>query len=107
MAWETRRRGGSYYTRSRKVGGQVVREYIGTGLAAELIAEHDRRAREQRATAAAVWRIERERMDAAEAFLATYCQATDRLVHAELTAAGYHQHKRGEWRRARGQRQEQ
>jgi len=31
MGWETRKRGSSYYCRSKWVDGQVVREYIGTG----------------------------------------------------------------------------
>lgn len=49
MGWETRKRGGRYYTRSRKVGGRVVREYIGTGPIAELIDEQDAAERTERA----------------------------------------------------------
>src|SRR5215212_1642630 len=50
--WERRERGGLYYTKSRKVNGRVIREYVGMGPLAELAAEVDaegRRQREERA----------------------------------------------------------
>ena len=44
MGWEK----GRYYTRSRKVKGRVVREYIGAGRIGELTAELDAIERERR-----------------------------------------------------------
>jgi len=35
MAWERRQRGGRYYTRTRRINGTRVREYVGTGPLAE------------------------------------------------------------------------
>jgi len=102
MAWEQRERGGLYYTRSRKVHGRVVREYIGTGPLAELAAEADARERRRREEEAEAWREERERMEALEAPIEELCEAAELLSEAALYAAGYHRHKRGEWRKRRG-----
>lgn len=101
MAWETRTRGGQYYTRSHRQGGQVVREYIGGGRVGQLYAEMDAIERQERQAKAHAWRRERERRDAIERDLAEYCRRVDELAREYLTAAGYHQHDRGQWRRRR------
>lgn len=99
--WESRKRGGRYYTRSRKVDGQVVREYVGTGPIAEFAAQMDALDRERREEEAAVWREEKERLEALARPVEELCEAAELLVRAALVAAGYHQHKRGEWRKKR------
>jgi hypothetical protein len=106
MAWETRKRGNGrrYYTRSRKVDGRVVREYIGGGERGERAAAADDLSRKRRAVAAADWQRERAGLAETEAQLAEWYAAVEIQVHAALTAAGYHQHSRGEWRRKRGTR---
>lgn len=99
--WEHRARGGLYYTRSRKEGGRVIREYMGTGPLAEISAEMDRIERLEREEEAEARRAERERLDALEGPIEELCEAAEILAHAALVAAGYRQHKRGEWRRKR------
>ena len=47
MSWEVRG-GKKYYTRSRRVDGRVVREYVGGGIAGEYDAELDAEARARR-----------------------------------------------------------
>jgi hypothetical protein len=93
MAWEK----GRYYTRSRKVNGRVVREYVGTGEAAEQVARLDASTRQEREAR----RAARAELAALDAPLDDLAEVTDLLAQAVLVAAGYRRHHRGEWRKRR------
>ena len=107
MGWESRQRGGLYYTRSRKANGRVVREYIGSGVLGRIAAledEHERRRREEQA---AWWKGEQRDLDALQGAVEELSDASDLLVRAALLASGYHQHNRGEWRLRREPKESQ
>jgi hypothetical protein len=99
MGWDR----GRYYIRSRKVNGRVVREYVGTGRVAELAAQLDALEREQRLLDALAVRDEKADLAALEGDMKALSETTDLLARAALLAAGFHRHKRGEWRKRRGQ----
>lgn len=99
MGWD---KGGRYYTRSRRENGRVVREYVGGGRAGELGARLDAIARDKREVERQCDRIQREEVAALDAPLAELNGLIDLLARAALAAAGYRQHKRGEWRKKRG-----
>ena len=105
MAWEKRKRGGRYYTRSRRSpeDGRVLREYVGTGPLAEIVAVSERTKRELAEAERKREKAELERLEALIAPVEELSEAAEILAHAHLIAAGYHRHK-GEWRRARGKR---
>jgi hypothetical protein len=101
MAWEKRERGGVYYTRSRKVNGRVVREYVGGGVLGELAVQMDALKRSQRQEEAQALRDECKRIEGLETSLEELCEAAEVLFRATLLAAGYRRHKRGQWRKKR------
>ncbi|MDA1052703.1 MAG: hypothetical protein O3C40_19790 [Planctomycetota bacterium] len=101
MGWEKDR----YYTRSRKVNGRVVREYIGGGEVGALVAQMDAVERERREWERECWRLEKEEMEAFDSSVAKVCQMADIIAKAAMVAAGFHRH-RGEWRRRRVQEKE-
>ena len=103
VAWEGRKRGGSYYTRSRKVDGRVLREYVGGGIGGQLAAEADRIEREMREVEALKAKREREKLEALAAPVVELCEAAEIIARAHLVAAGYRRYQ-GKWRRAREQR---
>jgi hypothetical protein len=98
MGWEK----GRYYTRSRKVNGHVVREYIGGGELGSLVAQMDEIERERRNLERERWRLEKEEMEAFDDSVAKVCQMADVIAKATMVAAGFHCH-RSEWRRRRVQ----
>ncbi len=97
MAWERRERGGVYYTRSKKVGGRVVRQYIGGGPLGKIAALEDEYQRRRREEDAAYWKEETERLEQDAAFLQELEAVSKILATAHLLAADYHRHK-GQWR---------
>jgi hypothetical protein len=101
VAWEERERGGRYYTRSRREGGRVVREYVGGGLAGERAEEEDRARRELEEAQREREREDIERIKALAAPVLEVSEAAEILARAHLVAAAYHRRK-GEYRRARG-----
>ena len=96
---------GRYYTRSRKVNGRVVREYVGGGAVGALAAEMDAIERERREFERELWRMEKEEIEAFDESVAKVCQMADIIAKAAMVAAGFHRH-RGEWRRRRVQENE-
>jgi hypothetical protein len=101
MGWETRRGQGRYYTRSRKVYGHIIREYVGTGLVAELAAQQDAEARAQRLAERERLQREAARWTAIAAPLKELSHLLDGLIAAAFIISGYHQHHRGAWRKRR------
>lgn len=98
VGWE---RGGRYYTRSRRVNGRVIREYVGSGELAQYIAMLDQCDRAEKAADRALWREEKaqmRRLDESLQQLDTLCALVTR---ATLQTAGYRQHDRGAWRKRR------
>ena len=102
MGWETRKRGGSYYTRSRKIRGRVVREYVGNGFAGKFAADMDAEERANRQGRAKALREERICLEAADAPVIMLCEVVESLARGTLILAGYHRHHRGKWRKKRG-----
>jgi len=88
-----------YYYRARKVDGRVVKEYVGHGPLSEAMVAQDELARvERRAAAEARGRRQSQLNDLDRAVDAAGA-SIETLFRASLTAAGYHRHHRGEWRR--------
>lgn len=103
MAWEKRKRGGPYYTRSRKVNGRVVREYLGSGVLGGIAARMDAEERQRREEEKVAWREERERLEEFVGLVDELCEGAETIARAALLTAGFRRHKRGEWRRQRDQ----
>lgn len=101
MTWETRDRGGLYYTRTHRINGRKVREYVGTGLIGELAALEDEDRRLQREQARRAWEAEQAPIYQREGNLVALDATCRRLVEVALENAGYYNHK-GEWRRKHG-----
>jgi hypothetical protein len=100
MGWESRG-GRAYYYRGRRAGGRVVKEYVGAGPAADLVARHDALARDRRQAEAEAARRTADELAALDAAVAPLDELTDLVARAALLSAGYHRPNRGPWRKRR------
>jgi hypothetical protein len=100
MGWDK----GRYYTRSKKVNGRVVREYLGTGPSAQIFAEMDELRRLKREGEREERKAVQAEIDALDAPLNELNELADLAARAVLLNAGYRQHHRGAWRKSRGRR---
>jgi hypothetical protein len=101
MAWERRERGQPYYYRSRREGGRVVKDYVGAGEVAEIVAHVEESVRRRREEEAARWQEELTCLTVLASPVAELCGTAEILARACLVSAGFRRHK-GEWRRRRG-----
>ena len=107
MAWERRQHGGLYYTRSRRVGGRVHREYIGGGEWGAAMAAIDEADRSRRESERVRWQEELEKLGKIDLDFEEGDTICVLLMKDALEIAGFHQHHRGEWRRCREEKGEE
>ena len=101
MGWETRN-GRQYYYQKVREGDKVISRYIGSGETAHLIADFERLTTNSLQAMAVLQKTEAEEQKQQEIELDAHCSAVEAMFRQAMTAAGYHQHNRGEWRKQRG-----
>ncbi len=103
MSWESRKSGGRYYTRSKRINGQIIREYVGGGLAGELAAAMDQEERSERESQVQELRKTRTLNADLDLTLCGYFQTVNTVSNWLMLAAGCHRPKR-QWRKKRDHR---
>ncbi len=104
MAWQMYRTSGPYYTRSVRRGGKVVKEFYGKGPAAELAAQLHAAERDRRKQQREDRKAQLQQQLQVRRPITDFCVEAELLTRARLIAAGWHLHKRHEWRRRCGTR---
>lgn len=79
-----------------------MKEYVGAGEGAELIAGAEEAARQAERTRLESEKAGRQRLEAFDREIDAACEAIELVARAALVEAGYRQHNRGEWRLRRG-----
>src|SRR5436190_22052494 len=87
MGWD-RQGSRRYYSRSRKVGGRVIREYVGAGQVGEAAQLQDQQRRQQRQRQRDRELQQRQQVLEPDRALDAFADRVDTLVAAALYAAG-------------------
>ena len=102
------RNGRPYAYRSKRVGGRVVCEYMGSGKLAALRAERDQFFHDITATLSTLenghWRDVEDEANEVDQELARLTSQALGAATVLLERSGYHRHHRGQWRKRRAQR---
>lgn len=106
MAWETRSGSGRYYTRSQRVNGRIVREYVGQGPIAEFVHQMDIEERLERDATRKAFEAVQCRDAERDKQLDSFIELSEAVASGLLILAGYHLHKHGNWRKRNEQNQE-
>jgi hypothetical protein len=101
MTWEFRPHRRPVYTRSLRANGRRIRQYFGSGPAAEAAAEEDARRRAEREAEAERVHNNQAQHEPLDELLDRLAVALDLLTKATLIAAGFHRPARKPWRRRR------
>jgi hypothetical protein len=101
MAWESRHGRGRYYTRSKRVNGRMVREYVGGGLIGELAATEDAEKLAERVEKREAWNLGKQELERIDGLLERFVKDAQNATRIALIDAGYYRHHRGEWRKRR------
>ena len=94
MGWETRGNQRYYYFKQR-LNGKVVSTYMGRGIVTEL---------GDGMRMLSIDTLDCERWKTQDAAEQTAFGIVEEAVRQAMTDAGYHRHKRGEWRKRREQK---
>ena len=95
MAWKN-----GYYYRNKRIGTQVVSEYVGGGYLGEFVSQADEEKRQEAQEKRQAWQdvvVAEEQLDA---MLDEVTEAVNAYAGALMLATGHHQHKR-QWRKQR------
>jgi hypothetical protein len=102
MGWYRKQRGGKrgYYYRSVRVNGRAIKQYIGSGPAAELIADLEAERQESKRAAREARLRESAQLAVIEMAICAAQRLAAILVNATMILSGYYLHH-GDWRRRR------
>ena len=79
----------------------MISQYLGAGPAARLAAELDAVERHAQANERREVQLQQEQLNELDTAVGKACHDIEAALQAELVAAGFHLHHRGEWRRRR------
>ncbi len=95
------RNGRAYLYRSKRKNGRVTSEYRGSGEFAAFFGSLDQLEDIERREEKMIEAEAQKHLDDLEHALDDLAAESRALAHEALTAAGYHRHHRGEWRKRR------